>query len=190
MMNSYALVLIITLILTILSCLSERMYPFIKCYRKSCDNFSIFLIRYVHLFLFIYFASFFIFFNVASSDAYIYLTMALCMLTSWYILECCILTYYELRLYGKKLKKLPTTYHPTMYSLFSNYSDYVMTTLGLFMVINVSYIMYKNNKIPKLGKVLYSIIFLIFFVDSILKSRVNKKQLYPKDKEHILNKYF
>jgi hypothetical protein len=132
----------------------------------------------MHFFLFIYFATFICIFGVNNIDVYIYLILCLLMLLSWYFLECCILTYYELKSYGIDMKNIPTTFHPTMYSLFNEHSDNIMSMLGILMTINVIYILYYNKKIHIIYKIIYLLIFEILFVDSVLKSRNGVVQLY------------
>jgi hypothetical protein len=130
------------------------------------------------------------FFNPKNNrDVLIYLFSALGMFYSWHLLECCILTYYELRLYGMDHNHHYTTFHPTMYSVFNKYSNIVMTIIGILLLINVGFIMYKNNSFPFYAKAIYTIVFLFLFIESVLKSRTGKKQEYPRDEEHILNKY-
>jgi predicted tellurium resistance membrane protein TerC len=76
-----------------------------------------------------------------------------------------------------------------MYSVFNKYSNIVMTIIGILLLINVGFIMYKNNFFPFYAKAIYTIVFLFLFIESVLKSRTGKKQEYPRDEEHILNKY-
>ena len=169
--NSYILLFMLTLIITITSFLFEFNKPFIKQNPKNPNYTMIFILRYIHLILFIYFAFYLLFFKYYGIDVYIYLSLVLLMFLSWYYIGCCILTYYELKMYGINFTKHYTTFHPTMYSLFRNKCDNVMTFLGICITLSVLYILFLNKYINTYIKLIYLILYIVLLYDSINKSR-------------------
>jgi len=186
-MNSYLLIILISFCITSISFLVEYIYPFI--HSKERDYISNFMYRFLHFLIFFYLPTFLLFFTYNSIDAYIYLGLVLLMFSTWYIFECCILTYYELRTYNIDHNIYDTTFHPTMKSIFREYSDILMNIFGVLITLNVGYIIYNNKQIPLVVKILYSLLYIFFFGDSILKSRAGKKQYYPKSPDCLFIKY-
>jgi len=186
-MNGYLFVTIVSFIVTIVSLMIEHAHPIIDS--EDCDGISNFVYRFLHFLIFFYLPSFLLFFKYNSFDAYIYLGLVLLLFTTWYLFECCILTYYEIKTYKIDHNKYDTTFHPTMKSIFRDYSDLVMTLFGILITFNVGYIIYNNKKIPIVGKILYSLIYVLLLGDSVLKSRGGEKQYYPKKGESFFVKF-
>jgi hypothetical protein len=102
---------------------------------------------------------------------YLYLSLVFGIVFGWYIFNCCWLSYSELLFYNIDLEKIKTTFHPTFISIFSNYTPVFMTISGILYIITVI-ILLLNLNINYIYKLLYFIVFLFLFVDSIIKGRV------------------
>ena len=168
------------------------IYTFISDIFKNTElNVSSILIvaffRFLHFYMFIY-NSFFIFlFNVISVDAFFYLFEIILMLITWYILELCPMTYYELKIFfdDEEIENKKTTFHPIIRIIFNEWEERIMQIVGILVCINVIYIIYKNKKIRNLYKIIYFIIFCFLFINSIIKSRYNQ-QKYGKKRNEII----
>ena len=97
--NSYLKLLIITLIVTGISYIIEIFHPGINDLNKS-NLIGLFFCRYIHFLCFIYFISFLILFHYKSNDAIVYLILACVLSSTWKLFDCCILSYYELKMYN------------------------------------------------------------------------------------------
>ena len=177
-MNKYILLLLLSLIVTILSFIVEYFYPFIKATLSFNDYIKIFLCRYLHFILILYFVLFLLFFKYTGIDTYIYLTVIILLCISWYILECCYLSYYELKFYKLDHSHYDTTFHPTIYSFFRDNSDYIMILIGIIITLNIIYIFIYNNDISMIVKFIYGVIYILLSYDSYSKSRDGTKQKY------------
>jgi hypothetical protein len=124
---------------------------------------------------------------VISVDAFFYLFEIILMLITWYILELCPMTYYELKIFfdDEEIENKKTTFHPIIRIIFNEWEERIMQIVGILVCINVIYIIYKNKKIRNLYKIIYFIIFCFLFINSIIKSRYNQ-QKYGKKRNEII----
>ena len=173
-MNSYIKIIIITFILTIFSFLIELNYKCINNLEKS-KIFNLFILRYIHYILLIFFSTFLLFFNYKSIDGIIYLIIAIIMSLTWYFFECCIISYNELKMYNVDFKNYDTTFHPCMYVLFRKYQHIPLIISGIIMALTYYYILYYNENIIYINKIIFFILFSYLFIDSFIKSRYNNK---------------
>jgi len=91
---------------------------------------------------------------------------------SWKFYKYCPATYYELKMYEVNEKKYHTTFHPALFSIFREYSDYIIYITGAAMTGNVLYILYKEKWITTTIKIIYIIIFSYLLFSTILEHRV------------------
>ena len=186
-MNSYLFLFQIVFILTLVSFITESVYPVVQNENKNI--LKNFIYRFTHYFVFAYMSSFVFLFNYNSIDVYFYMFFVLAMFLSWYVAECCILTYYELCTYNLDHTQFETTFHPTMKSIFRDYDNTVMILIGIIMTITIAYILYYNTKISLYVKIIYAILYTYLLSDSFLKSRSGEKQYYPKDSDSFFVKH-
>lgn len=190
MAKSYLNLIKITLLVTCISYVVEFFYPCINTL-PSMNKIGFFMSRFTHFLYFIYFISFLYLFNYKSNDAIVYITLAIIMMSSWKILDCCILSYYELKMYNVSHYDFLTTFHPCLYSIFRKYQEHAITAMGIIMTFTYYYVLIKNKRIPLIYKLFLGLIFSYFFIDNLVQTRYYKKSLkYPEDKSHVLYKYF
>jgi hypothetical protein len=187
--NPYALLLIITFIITCISYIIEIVYPIINEEYKT-NILPMFILRYIHLLAFIYFISFLALFNYKTADAIIYITLAVLLSSSWKILECCIISYYELKHYNVDHTDYLTNYHPCIFVFFRDYQEIAISIMGIIMSITFYYILINNTIIPFSYKLLLGTIFTYLFIDNIIQTRIYNKNLqYPTSSDSFINKY-
>jgi hypothetical protein len=174
-MNGYERVALLSLIILIISIINETNNPFIDSKPSVIDYIHIYIIRYIHYIIYLFSSFYLIFFNGVGRniDMYIYLTLIFFIVLGWYIFESCSLSYTELLFYNIDLEKVETTFHPTFYSIYNNYTKYFMLISGIFYIITVGTILYSLNSVQFIYKIIYGIIFLFLFIDSIIKGRIN-----------------
>ena len=141
-MESYIQIAGITLLVTLISYIIEHVSPVV-----NLDNYDILNIipRFLHYYYYIFLCIFLLLFKGNRTDVYIYLAAVTFMIVSWYICECCVLSYYELKTYNVDISKYDTTFHPTMKLLCRNHSDLAMQIIGVCMTFTVGYILYYNK---------------------------------------------
>jgi len=187
--NPYVILLTITLIITSASYIVEHIYPIINDFYKI--NFTpMFILRYIHFLAFIYFTTFLVLFNYKSTDAIIYITLAVLLSSSWKILECCIISYYELKHYNVDHNEYLTNYHPCLCIFFREYQDIAISIMGIIMAFTFYYILAYNKIIPFSYKLILGAIFTYLFIDNVIQTRIyNKKLKYPTSSDSFINKY-
>ena len=174
-MNNYTTIFLFTVVLTILSILRETFYPFMTTEPTATDYIYIYTVRFIHLYIFVYTSYYLFFFGLSNTfDMYIYLITLFTLVAHWYIFECCMLSYIELSIYDIHLENTKTKFHSTFYSLFNDYTGNVMIMSGILYLINVSLILYKCV-LSIQYKLLYFILFMFFFSDSIYKSKIHTR---------------
>lgn len=178
-----------TLIITFFSYFIELIYPFINDLLNT-NIIGFFIFRYMHFLLFIYFISFLYLFNYKSVDAIIYLILAVIVLSSWKILGCCLLSYYELKMYNVNHHDYLTNFHPCLFVFFRDYQELLLSFMGIIMAFTFNFILFKNKIIPLQYKLFFGIILNYLFIDNIIQTRYYNKINYPKTKDNILHKYF
>lgn len=187
----YTKVLFITLIFTCISYVIEIYNKTSINNLNKCNNVGLFVFRYIHYLFFFYFSCFFIFFSYKGVDAIIFIIISILMTYSWIFLECCIISYYELKCYNVNYQDYLTTFHPCLYVVFKDFQSYPLMISGILMFLTFFYILFKNKIIPLQYKLIFGSIFLYLFIDNILKTRHYTTTLkYPTDKNHKLYKYF
>jgi len=188
--KSYLNLISLTLIITFFSYFIELIYPCINDLLNT-NIIGLFIFRYLHFISFIYFISFLYLFNYKSVDAIIYLILAVILTSTWKILDCCILSYYELKMYNVNHHDYLTNFHPCLFVFFREYQELALTFMGIIMAFTFYFILFKNEIIPLQYKLFLGIIFSYLFIDNIIQTRYYNKNLnYPKSKNTILNRYF
>ena len=178
--NSYINLAIIVLFITLFSFVVEFFYPGINDLKKV-NLIGLFTMRFIHFYVFLYFLLFLFLFDYKSNNGIIYLILAVALSFLWKILDCCIVSYYEIKMYGLDHRKYLTTFHPCMYIFFRNYQEVALTIMGIVMVFTFYFIIAKTKLISLPYKVFFALIFGYLFLDSIIRSRFTKKSLdYPK----------
>ena len=132
--KSYLNLISLTLIITIFSYFIELIYPCINDLSNT-NIIGLFIFRYTHFLSFIYFISFLYLFNYKSVDAVIYLILAVIMSSSWKILDCCILSYYELKMYNVNYHDYLTNFHPCLFVFFRDYQELSLSFMGVICSI-------------------------------------------------------
>ena len=190
-LNPYKNVLFIMLLFTCFSYIVEiNNKTSINNLNKS-NNIGLFTFRYIHYLLLFYFSCFLIFFNCENVDGIIFVIISIIMVFTWSFIECCIISYYELKFYNVNHHDYLTTFHPCLYVLFKDFQSYPLMASGIMMFLTFLYILFKNKILSLQSKLISGGVFLYLFFDNILKSRLYEtKQNYPIDKNHILYRYF
>lgn len=206
-MNSYLKIVIVACILLIISMINENrnieyLYSqtrktafgnlveesnMTNAYPTQYNYINIFIIRYFHYVIYLFITFYLFFFNGMGNifDVYLFLFLVLFIVVGWYVCDCCWFSYLELLFYNTELiKNICTTFHACFHSIF--FGDTIITISGILMLINVTYISFYFSKINIKYRILYYIIFLSFFIHSIIQSRLNKKY-YNADNNYILN---
>ena len=179
--NPYLNLLKLTLVITIFSYLVELFFPIINNLSDT-NAIGLFIFRYTHFISFIYFVSFLFLFNYKGSDALIYLIIAVVVLSSWKVFNCCILSYYELKMYNVKHNNYLTTFHPCLFVLFRGYQEIVLYLMGVITAFTVYLILFKNKIIPIQYKLFLGIAFTYLIIDNLIQTRfLNKNLNYPKE---------
>lgn len=184
-MNGYNKILVAAFILLILSFYNELSKPFINRNLNIKKYIFIYLIRYIHLVIFL-FSIFYLFFFMGygkNIDIYIYLIIALFSVFGWTIFDSCWLSYLELMFYNINLEKVKTTFHPTFYSIFNNYHKILMNISGILYFFTVSILLYHLKTIKVFYKILYYFLFVSLFLYSI---REKNKTIYYTSKNKSL----
>lgn len=188
--KSYLNLISLTLIITFFSYFIELIYPCINDLLNT-NIIGLFIVRYIHFLSSIYFISFLYLFNYNSVDAIIYLILAVCVTSSWKILDCCILSYYELKMYNVNHEDYLTNFYPGLFVFFRDYQELSLSFMGIIMAFTFYFILFKNKIIPFQYKLFLGLIFSYLFFDNIIQTRYYNKNLnYPKTKDNILHKYF
>jgi hypothetical protein len=178
--KEYIYILFSAFFITILSFIIELFYPFIKNLYDIRYLIGVFVFRLIHFFVFIYFSAFIFLFNLSrrskpncknKTNIVIYLLCVVLMVLSWKFYKYCPATYYEFKMYEVNELNYHTTFHPALFSIFREYSDYIIYITGLLMSINVIYILYNETWIPNIIKKIYIIIFSYLFFSTILEHR-------------------
>jgi hypothetical protein len=177
--NPYLNLAIIVLFVTIFSFIIEFFCPSINNLRKA-NLIGLFLMRFIHFYVFLYFLLFLFLFDYKSNNGIIYLILAISLSFLWKILDCCIISYYEIKMYGLDHRRYLTTFHPCMYIYFRNYQEVALTIMGIVMLFTFYFITVKTKLISMPYKVFFALIFGYLFLDSAILSRFIKKNLdYP-----------
>jgi len=196
MTNSYVILLLITLVLTISSFFFEiqrkKTNRLSKVEKLTIKNMvGLFVTRYLHYLFLLYFALFLLIFKEKGLDAVIYIILAILLSYSWIFFDCCILSYHELRFYGVEYNKYQTNFHPCLYAVFENYQAVPLYLSGGIMFFTFFYLLLKNWFIPTNYRVVAGGVFFGLFIYNIITTRYyNTKLRYPTNKNHILYKYF
>ena len=187
--RSYLNLLGVTLVVTGLSYVIELFYPSINDLTDS-NIVGLFIFRYVHLLSFVYFMTFLFLFNYKSQDAIVCLILAIVITSSWKILDCCLLSYYELKMYNVNHHDYLTNFHPCLFVFFRNYQELALTLMGLVIAFTFYFVLYFNKLIPLTYKIFLGCIFSYLLIDNIIQTRYYETKLnYPKSKDNIVNKY-
>ena len=174
-MNGYTKILLLSIILIIISIIKETHSPFIKNNNLTIFEYiHIYLIRYFHYAIYLMSCFYLLFFNGVGTkfDAYIYLTLIFIIVLGWYLFESCCLSYFELLFYNIDLEKTDISFHPIFVSIFGNYDLTVLTVSSYLYIINVIVILYYLKSVKIIYKIIYFILFLFLFIESLFISNV------------------
>ena len=152
---------------------------------------GIFIFRFIHYLMLFYFAVFLLFFKEKGQDAYIYILSALILSFSWFLFDCCIVSYHELLFYGVNHNDYITSFHPCLYVVFNTYQWIPLMISGVIMFFTVFYLLWKNTAISLTLRVFIGGVFFFLFIYNLVTTRYYDSKLkYPLDSEHRLYKYF
>jgi hypothetical protein len=174
-------ILKIALSTTIISFIIEFMFPFLKNMDEIKHITGVFIFRFIHFAAFAYYSLFVLVFKIYNKNGdkrgkvniMIYLLLVLLMELSWKIYKYCPASYYEFKMYGVDENNYSTTFHPSLYSIFREHSDYIIYISGFAMVVNVLYIMYNEKWIDIKFKTAYFIIFGYLFLNAFVENRMH-----------------
>jgi hypothetical protein len=177
---NYLLILKIALSITIISFIIEFMFPFLKNMDEIKHIIGVFIFRFIHFTAFAYYSLFVLVFKIYNKNGdkrgkvniMIYLLLVLLMELSWKIYKYCPASYYEFKMYGVDENNYSTTFHPSLYSIFREHSDYIIYISGFAMVVNVLYIMYNEKWIDIKFRTAYFIIFGYLFLNAFVENRL------------------
>lgn len=173
---SYVSLLVTALVILYISSLNEyKNVSALKSTPSPKNYYYIYLVRYVHYIFYLFCVFYLIFFLGIGEemDQYLYLFLLLGLVVGWYIFDCCSLSFLELFLYNLNTDKLPTTLHPSFYPIFYPYTDLTIVLIGVGPLITLPIILYYITSLNAAVKVLYCAIFVAFFIQAYMKSRVN-----------------
>jgi hypothetical protein len=176
-MNGYIRIILVGVILLLYSMMNEKNNTFLMNANPSQKQYVyIYLIRYFHYLVYLASSFYLIFFLKGTEiDKYLYLLLIFCIVLGWYVFDACWLSFSEILCYDINPVQIETTVHPTFYSIYHTYSDYFMILSGILYLITVSIVLYYAESMSIIFKILYFIIFMALFVDSLVKSRINVK---------------
>ena len=173
--NSYFILIAVTLMISTISFLIEIYEPCIKDLSDT-NIVGLCVFRFIHYLCTIYINGYLCFFDYLGVDSILYLILSTCLTASWKILNCCIVSYYELKMYNVNHKDYLTNFHPCIYVLFRDYQETVMLIMGIAMAFTFYFIMLKNKIIPLHYKSFLGIIFTYYFWMNVF-SRYNTTTL-------------
>lgn len=188
-MDKYLLLTGIVLSVTIVSFIIEYIAPIIKNYGKYKESIKNGVYRFLHYYVFLYIGLFLFLFKTNSVHAYLYLFITLGLFCHWYLCECCVLTFLELKSYDVDHNEYPTTFHPTFNSLFRNYADTFMSVVSVIFLITIGSVFYYNKSMPLYIKGLYTVFAVFFLKESVVRQRMNNQIDYPTDSRSFFMKY-
>lgn len=198
--KKYYIILLISILITVISFIIEYNYPFIDNYNiineeyinienirhesiiqkeRNCNYINIFLLRFIHLLIFIYSSFYFLLFDFNDNkDGNLFLIISFIIVLHWQYFGYCILSYNELKNYNINIKNYTTTFHPTIFSLFEKYAGTITKILGIMMILNLITVLIVNSNIELKYKIIYTITYFYLFYKSMLSSRGSKKDFY------------
>lgn len=200
--NPYIQLFIITLLLTIISYLFEInslsknnliniKLDINKVLKRENSIFYLFVARYLHYLMLVYFAFYLLIFKEKGIDAIVYIILAIVLSYSWIIFDCCIISYYELLFYEENHKDYLTNFHPCLFVVFGHYQAIPLYITGILMFFTFFYLLTKLKNIQLLYRILMGCIFLSLFTYNVITTRYYDTKLqYPIDENHRLYKYF
>jgi hypothetical protein len=186
MKSNYYLLLNITLFFTIISYIIEYFYPIIDNL-KNVNYIYLFIFRFIHILIYLYIIFFLFLFNYNSNDGLIYLILVIIICSLWKLLDCCILSYLELKMYNINYYEYSINFHPFLCIFFRKYKYIPAYLFTIMMVITFFYIILKNKTIPIIYKLFFLIIFIYLLTTNIL---LNMLDIYNNiyEKYHFLYK--
>jgi hypothetical protein len=188
--RSYAAFFAMVFVVTVFSFVYEYYYPSIR-ELENTHFLGLFFFRYIHYMYLIYFTIFLLFFKVGSIDAVVFLVLSVIMTASWMVFDCCIASYYELKMYYLNHRDFETRFHPCLFALFGEYQWIPLTITGFCMVVTFYYILLKTRRMPFVYKVPLGVIFAYLFAANLVKTRYYDTALYyPKSSDHVLYRWF
>jgi hypothetical protein len=175
-MNGFLKVSILSFILLIISYLTEKNNTdFLNAYPNGREYVFIYIFRYFHYLIYLFSSFYLLFFwGIGKEfDRKVYIVLVMCVVISWYIFDACWLSFSELMFYNVNTDAIKTTYHPTIFSVFHNYSDIVNYISGICYFITVPIILYFSKGLSLIFKVFYYGLFLALFLHAITKGNIN-----------------
>lgn len=183
-MNGYGKILLVALLMIIISIINEKTNPYINAMPTKVEYIHIYLIRYIHYICYLFSSFYLLFFNGLGTnfDKYVYLILIFSIVLGWYMFDSCILSFFELLFYNIDMEKVKTTFHPVFYSIYGNYSSYIIGISGILYIINVSVLLYYLKSVKLVYKAIYYILFLFLFFDGMIKGRLKTMYYSIKNK--------
>ena len=141
----------------------------------------------MHIFLFIYSVCFLLYFDCQSIDAGIFIVVIMMILFSWKLFDCCIFSFYELKLYGLDHSTYFTDFHPCLFILFREYRKIILLIMDLIIFFTFYTVIIQNIWIPFFMKIICSFLFIyIAFIDNIINPTIS----YPTEYNSVLTRLY
>jgi hypothetical protein len=132
------------------------------------DYIFIYFLRFWHIFVFLYFSFYFLFFYGIGKeiDRYIYFISIFITIFGWNIFNGCWITQLELICYDVDFVTVKNTYNPSFYCLFGSQSDTVAWLSGWMYIITFLILLYFTDSISILMRTFILIVVFILYTNA------------------------
>jgi len=172
----YVLQATIALLLTLISLDQRNM--------MTHDISYVHLLSYAHILLNVYIITSVLWINLLETwHGVAYLIVILTIYVAWYVLQCCILSYYELKYTHPSYKYEPVTYHPALDGLAGEYVTHYTVAVHAIMITTIILILVRNNIVSYPMKVVYTATFTMVYLYGMMdlyKQRIYKDTMLEK----------
>jgi len=157
--QSYTILLFVSIVLSLTSLVVEYRFPvFENSFIRSLPKMVI--CRTMHYFIFLYSTTFLLWFDVQGFHAIIYLLFNLIMNIQWCMIQCCFLTYFELKSYGNvDYQQIPVNFHPFLRVFSGEYAPAVSNIAAVIIILSTLVILWFHRGLSVPIKILYWVIF-------------------------------
>jgi len=190
-MDKYLLIGGIAIIVSVISFIVEYINPIIKNCGKNTDTIKNVIYRFLHYYVVLYVVLFIFIFKANSVHAYAYLLVTLVYFAIWYICECCVLSYLELKSYDVDHNNYLKTFHPvfTVFTGGDNIPNGLEILAGIIILSSIGCIFYYNKSMPLYIKISYVILASYLLIETMVKDRLNNNYKYPTNDNSFFMKY-
>lgn len=157
-MNRYIKLFKIVFLLTCFSFFIEYLFPctFVNDL-KNANIIGLFILRYVHFFIFLYFSFFLYFFNCKNKYLNVYIFLSCIILIQWLMFGYCVVSYYELKAYKVNPNDYSLNFHPCIF-VFARENLLLILFIKIMFILTLFMIIFKCKPIYKI------ILLSLFFV--------------------------